>query len=187
MAIQQFAVNAARRRPYQVDQMNSRRALLPTIIANQNRQADIQRQEKMNQAQIGQWDAENALARKAYKQNIRQNEIGAGISALQGGFGMANMGSKATVGSAANKVVSGFGGGPIKGFMGSDIRLADVGSGLMTGYGLSKIIGGKKKKTLAKAAGGAAGGALMSAIGGGNPITGAISGLIGGSVLGKLF
>ena len=35
MAVQQYAVNNMRRRPYQVDQMNARRALLPNIIANQ--------------------------------------------------------------------------------------------------------------------------------------------------------
>jgi hypothetical protein len=155
------------------------------MIANQNRKEDIQRVDEQNLAQRRQWAMENRLADKMYDQQIRGNEIGAGISALQGGFGVTSLGSNATVGSAANKVVKGFGGSGVDSFTGSGIKLADVGSGLMTGYGISKLIGGKKKKGIAKAAGGAAGGALMSALGGGNPITGAISGLIGGSILGK--
>lgn len=173
MASQLYSVRNAKRRGYQVDEMNARRGMLPQLIANRQRNEDIDRQQS-------QWDRSYALQKQASKLADRQSQIGMGVEGIKMGTNLLSSYGSKTIGGPS---------GLFKGYSGagSGVNIGSGAAGLFGGFGASNLL--KSKNKYKKAAVGAGAGALMGLLGGGGGggiASGSIGGLVGG-LLGSLF
>lgn len=201
MALQSFAVSGGgRRKPREIDALQGRQAMLPQIIANQQRAEALDRQAALNERQQSNFEREFAQQERGQlfqqqatiarqKQAKREARVGMGLEAAKLGFGVSNRFGGKTVGGAITSAKNLFrpstdqlttpGGGILGKF--------DIGSaagGALAGFGINKLLGTKGK--VKKAAIGAGTGALLGALGGSDMFTGGISGGIGGGI-GGLF
>lgn len=155
----------------QVAALNARMGLLPQMLQQKERAADIQMQKNQFNRQMG-------FQKDQMRVQQRAQEAGMGLEAAKLGLTASTMGSS-RLGDVPylNKVAT-------PGSTFGNIRTGDiVGSGL-AGYGAGMMLGGKSK--LKKGLLGAGAGGLMSLLSGGNMLAGATSGGIG-SLVGGLF
>lgn len=211
MAIRQTgAISGGSRRRNQIAELNARQAFLPQIIANQQRQEGIVREDELNKIQQSQFARQHGLserefafqqsaARKSRQAADRASEVGFGLEAAKLGttissrfgnksFGQVGQDAKGLfgfgsgAGGAAGKF-TGSGGG-VGNFLGNLSIGSTLGGGL-AGFGAAKLLG-KKKSKATKGLVGAGVGAALGLLGGGNALGGALSGGFGGG-LGGLF
>jgi hypothetical protein len=205
MAIRQSgAISGGSRRRNQIAELNARQALLPQIIANQQRQEEIGRQEELNKIQQSQFGRQHGLAERefAFRRSSaaqarqaadRASEVGLGLEAAKLGTTLSTRFGDRTVGSIAgdvkgmfggSKAPSTFGGGAAGNFV-SNLNVGSALGGGLAGFGVSKMLGKKASKTT-KGLAGFGVGAALGLLGGGNALGGALSGGFGGGI-GGLF
>ena len=197
MATQMGSTTRNKRKLDQIAILNARQSLLPQMLMNQQRSEDLSRANEMKNIQIAQFDQQFELdqdrvdfEKKSYRQQKNASErgarIGMGLEAGKLGVNIAqNYGNK-TVGGFADSIgnltnTQGLGSGMSP--MLSNLSLGSAVGGGLAGFGVSQLMGKKKKKGY-KMAAGAGAGALMGYLSGGTG--GAISGGLGGA-FGSLF
>jgi hypothetical protein len=206
MAIRQGgAISGGSRRRNQIAELNARQALLPTILANQQRKEGIEREDELNKIQQSQFSRQHGLAerrfgfeqesaRKSRQAADRASEVSMGLSAATLGTNMATRYGGKSVGDVAGSIKGIFSSGPSKpytfggGKTGNLVSNLSVGSavgGGLAGFGVGKMLG-KKKSKVTKGLAGAGVGAALGLLGGGNSFGGMLSGGLGGA-LGGLF
>jgi len=196
MATQMGSTTRNKRKLDQIAILNARQGLLPQMLMNQQRSEDLARANEMKNIQIAQFDQQYAqdqermdFEKKSYRQQKNASErgarIGMGLEAGKLGVNIAqNYGDK-TVGGFVSSIGSmgsnpGLGSGMSP--MLSNLSLGSAVGGGLAGFGVSQLMGKKKKGY--KMAAGVGAGALMGMLSGG--AGGAISGGLGGA-FGSLF
>lgn len=188
MANQLSIVSNNRRKRNQLAELEARQLLLPAMIANQQRQEEIKRQEELKNIQLSQFERQQALQEDQLDASERASRIGAGLEASKLGINIGNMYKNKTVGDLINKGKGLFGGtssttsvSPSGNFL-TNLNIGSFVGGGLTGFGASRLV--NKKKKGARIALGTGAGILSGLLSGG--IGGAISGGIGGGI-GSLF
>ena len=191
MPNQLSAVSGNRRlRRNQIAELNARQALLPQIITNKQRQEDIVREEELSDIQIGQFNRQHKLNKRALSTQRRAGEVGMGLEAAKFGFNIGNRYGGTTVGNVRDSTSKLFSGGNSIGTnasQGGFLNNLSIGSAIgggLAGFGAAKMLG-KKKSKITKGLVGAGTGALMGLLSGGG-LSSAISGAFGGG-FGSLF
>ena len=196
MATQMGSVSRNKRKLDQIAILNARQGLLPQMLMNQQRSEDLARANEMKNIQIAQFDQQYAqdqermdFEKKSYRQQKNAAErcarIGMGLEAGKLGVTIAQNYGGSTVGgftSSLGTMVGDTGLGSGMNPMISNLSLGSAVGGGLAGFGVSQLMGKKKKGY--KMAAGAGAGALMGMLSGG--AGGAISGGLGG-VFGSLF
>ena len=186
-----------RRRLDQLAILNARQSYLPQMLMNQQRTEDLARADELKNIQIGQFEQQYAqdqermaFEKKSYRQQKhaadRAARVGMGLEAAKLGVTIGTNYGGNTVGNFVSSIGDmtkspGLGAGMSP--MISNLSLGGAISGGLTGYGVSQLMGNKKKKAY-KVAAGIGSGALMGGLTGG--FGGAIAGGIGGG-FGGLF
>ena len=178
MASQLQRVTGSRRLRYDPRAgLQAKIARLPQMQAQKQQREVIARDTAFQNKQI-------ALARKSAAQRKREQQAGMGLEAAKLGFtvGMGDIG-KTTIGDITAGTRNIFKGkeAPKVEAKETGISGINVGAGLasgLAGFGVGKMVGGKKK--LKKAGFGAGAGALMGLLSGKSLIAGGIGGLMGG-------
>ena len=197
MATQMGSVSRNKRKLDQIAILNARQGLLPQMLMNQQRSEDLARANEMKNIQIAQFDQQFEqdqermnFEKKSYRQQKNASErgarIGMGLEAGKLGVNIAqNYGDKTVGGftSSLGTMVGNTGLGSGMSPMLSNLSLGSAVGGGLAGFGVSQLMGKKKKKGY-KMAAGAGAGALMGMLSGG--AGGAISGGLGGA-FGSLF
>lgn len=156
----------------QVASMNARMSMLPEMLRQRERSADLDMQKNQFNRTMG-------FKRRQQDAAERAQQAGMGLEAAKLGM-TASMSGNTTLGQVPylNKL-TGTGSTGLAGIRTGDI----VGSGL-AGFGASQLLGGKSK--LKKGLVGAGAGGLLSMLSGGNMMAGATSGGLG-SIMGSMF
>ena len=197
MATQTGSTTGNRKRRDQIAILNARQSLLPQMLMNQQRAEDLARADELKNIQIAQFDKQYGLdqeridfEKKSYRQQKNAAErgarIGMGLEAGKLGVNIAQNYGSNTVGGFAGSMGDMFkspGFGSEMSPMLSNLSLDSAVGGGLAGFGVSQLMGKKKKKGY-KMAAGAGAGALMGMLSGG--AGGAISGGLGGA-FGSLF
>ena len=193
MANQMVAVsNNPRLRVRESAKLAGRMPMLTQIIANKQRQEDIDRQQEQFNRSFGQAERQLGLDRarfaseqeqfkKSQALQRRQQQIGMGLEAAKLGLTTSKDFGGKTLGDLSKNVTKSFGAEKniFSGTPGvSNFDAGSAVSGGLLGFGASALIPGKNKAL--KAGVGALAGGLSSFLGGGSFISGSLGGALGG-------
>lgn len=164
-----------RMREDQVASLNSRMSMLPDMLRQRERAADIEMQKN-------QFNQTMKMNKRARAMQDRAAEATMGMEA-------AKLGMTATTSGVGQRPIDRFWssrspGSGVKSGMFGDITTGSIVGGGLAGFGAAKLMGGKSKAK--KGMAGAAGGALMGLLGGGMNLANMGSGLLSGAIGGFL-